>query len=171
MSLDISRSFLKACWSLLGSKAHVPGNIYRGDSINGLDLEGVRMGTASLGGRHYQQMNSWHRQPGVQPAGRDWPHPGSLRSLLGCIYPRQSLGNIMSSWPGARSLSLEQGLAAACLLCSLPVVLAMTHTVYRHCGACSRHLFPFKPLPVLCPQQDMPFPFPPTRIHHLFLIL
>lgn len=90
------------------------------------------MGTASLCGRHYQQMNSWHRQPGVQPAGRDWPHPGSLCSLLGCIYPRQSLGNTMSSWPGARSLSSEQGLAAACLLCSLPVVLAMTHTVYRH---------------------------------------
>lgn len=94
------------------------------------------MGAASLGDGHYLQMNSWHRQqPRVQPVGGDWPHPGSLCSLLGCIYPRQSLGNTVSSWPGARSFPSEQGLAAACLLCSLPVVLAMTHAVYRHCGA------------------------------------
>lgn len=66
----------------------------------------------------------------------------------------------MSSWPGARSLPSEQGLAAACLLCSLPVVLAMTHTVYRRCGACSSHLFPFEPLPVLCPPAGYALSFP-----------
>ena len=112
-------------------------------------------------------MDSWHQwKPGVQPTGGDWPHPGSLCSLLGCIYPRQSLGNTMSSWPGVRSLPSEKGLAAACLPCSLPVVLAMTHTVHRCCGA----PVPLQALPEPRAAYTLSFPTyknppPPLRPH------